>query len=511
MARFSLSALALMASFAHFTMAAAKDPQCKANGGVTLHENLMNPIGLKAYITQNRSQLKTVDDVICCLPLSYRKNFIFIHSSLSAQSSDVRRPRTLLFNPLNTKHVLQMNEDLNMVLSFNGGGDDLTNSDNIEILYHNPISKEAEFYDLDLSRGKMHMSGANPAQCMQCHGSGGQWEGFGAKPIFENVDQWTNVVNGVHTCEAEDQLGPQIVRTTRLGIASNTRYRCLDSSALREYLREDRNLPSSINALDVALRKKNGRRMAKYLRSTPDYEKYKYASLGSLLCFGDRERGTDETTENVNFEGWLPESVIKTITDTNAIRKDVLQSKDLVKFVDNQIQSDATKMLALNEQQKSAALALKKGELSPIRFHRGFLSVCHDLNDKGAKEKIKFRKTQVGPKTLDQYKADSLIRGFRGEKFNPFFRYLYEGRGLSLNEASMEPLSDQYPGSPSLEALALMQAETPESEIGKMFSALKDGKTTVPQLCDKLKELSMKAFEGASGDSLTRKEKMGVR
>lgn len=284
----SVSALALMVSFANFAMA-TKDPQCKANGGLTLHESLMNPVGLKNYVSENRSQLKTVDDVICCLPPSYRKNFIFIHSSLSAQSSDVRRPRTLLFNPLKSKSIEHMNEDLNMILSFNGGGDDLTNSDNIEILYSNPVSKEAEFYDLDLSQEKIHMSSANPSQCMQCHGSGGRWEGFGAKPIFENVDQWTNVVSGVHTCEAEDQLGPQIVKTTRQGIASNPRYRCLDSRALQEYLREDRNLPSSIDSLDFALRKKNGTRVAKYLRSTPDFEKYKYASLGSLYASGIKD------------------------------------------------------------------------------------------------------------------------------------------------------------------------------------------------------------------------------
>lgn len=164
-------------------------------------------------------------------------------------------------------------------------------------------------------------------------------------------------------------------------------------------------------------------------------------------------------------------------------------------------------MSALNEQQKSLTLALKKGEIPPIRFHRGFLSTCHDLQDKGAKERTKFRKALVGPKTLDQYKADSLVRGFRGEKFNPFLRYLYEGRGLSLSEASMEPLSGEYPDSPSLAAFALMQAEPPTSEIGKMLAGLRDKKMTIAQVCEKLKNLSLKAFEGASSSSQTEEEK----
>lgn len=446
----------------------AKSTDCTAAQGQRLTEAQMNPGDFGAYLRD--SGLKTVDDTLCCLPKSYLSNFTIVHSSASAQTSDVDRVRVMVHNDLKAKDNVAT-QPLQMVLTINGGGDDLNNTANMEVLFNNQRAGEGELYDADFSGGTPHVT-KNPESCLRCHGDQGALPIGGPKTIFEDVDQWTRVVQGTHGCGNEPELSRAIERRVQKAFLSNPRYRCLDQDvATTDHLRGQlTSIAKDITPLHNQLVDMNARRYARYLRTTPDYERFKYVAVGSILCDPEAEKFTDAKTGRDNLNAWIPATARRQLRDVSTLNENLPTSAFLNKAHATLVRSEQ-EMKRTDIKIGQAAQALDRGEQPDIDVYRGPLDTCANTPAESRFKQIKGSLT--GPPTLDAYKIDTALRGVRGSTFNPWFRYVFEARGVRIDNFAMDPLAQAYPSMPVGLDFALMALEPPNSPLGRINQKLR--------------------------------------
>ena len=407
-----MTLLALLIGFGVW-VDAATDPRCPSKDHVLMDEQRMTPVDFGLFIERNN--LKDPGEVTCCMPLSYRKNFVVAHSSISAQSSDIHGPRILMFNPINPDGLGAPTKKLNAVISINGGGPNLTNGANVEMGYVNSESKELDFHDFDLSGAKVIASGRNPARCIQCHGTRGVIAAGGAKPIFEPLDQWTRFVGGVHSCGAEIDLRDEIMKSTLKTLTSNPRYRCLDPSDILAAAKKNNDpVPffKELTDLDHALSVTNARRFARYLKTTPDYDRFKYAAIGTMACVLASEDEDKFENENRDLGDWIPPQVNQSLRNVSAINSDLLKAQPL-EAARVLLQRSEELRLKFGRRQARATQDMVAGKDGDLDFYRGPLSNCHG-NGTVKMRMAAIKHSLVGPSTLDLYKIDSATRGFRG-------------------------------------------------------------------------------------------------
>ena len=452
-------------------LSSAKSTDCTAVQGRRLTEEQMNPSDFHAYVRD--AGLKTVDDVLCCLPKSYLSNFTIVHSSASAQTSDVDRPRLLVHNDLKAKDDVPT-VPLQMVLTINGGGTDLNNTENMEILFNNQRAGEGELYDADFSGASPHVT-KNPESCLRCHGDQGALPVGGPKMIFQDVDQWTNVVQGVHGCGNETSLSRAIERRVQKAFTTNPRYRCLDQDvATKDHLRgQSTSIAKDILPLHNALTEMNVRRYARYLRTTPDYDRYKYLAVGTLFCDEEAKLSNQRKTGRANLEGWIPKEARRNFREVSTLSEDLPTTEFLNKAHANLVRSER-EMNRTDAKLAATAEALDRGEHPDIDFYHGPLDTCGGGMGPVSERRFKQVKSSLnGPPTLDAYKIDTALRGYRGSAFNPLFRYVFEARGVRVDGLSMEPLAEAYPTMPGGLDFELMKLEPPDSPLGRISRSLR--------------------------------------
>ena len=189
---------------------------------VILREDQLTPQQIDLYLQRNASKIKTVDDFVCCLPESYRRNYISATNSKAAQNSNPFNPRVLIFNPIPPATF-----DLRVVFSINGGDPKLNQFESVETLFVDQKKKTGAFYDIDFSPKKGVMSAANPDQCMMCHGAPSSGEGT-VRFIFDPFGAWMRFANGFTPCnEAEARWLTAVDHIADESLRKNPRYRCL--------------------------------------------------------------------------------------------------------------------------------------------------------------------------------------------------------------------------------------------------------------------------------------------
>ena len=420
---------------------AERDDECKAQNHELLSETALDPKGLAAYI--NKNSLNNVEDVICCLPKSYRANFAIAHSSDSAQTSDVARPRVLLFGPKIDRSGDVYPAPLQTVLSFNGGGKDLNKSDNIELAYNNPSRGELEFYDFDFTRSQAVVHGPNPQECLLCHGNQGSLSPGGPKPIFETSDNWTRFVAGIHVCESEKPLAQKIQSVVQNAFRKQSRYRCLDQKIATDdhFTKHGTFIAPELSDLDLLLNQANDRRVAKWLQKTPNYKEFKFAALGSVLCMNVKNDSSDlPMSSHSTLKYWVPDKVLEAMIDTSSISSDLRSGAQPIVSLGKLLAESARFGLQIEAQQKLIINKLDAGIASRADFYRGPLG-CFEEPEKAVND---VASTLTGDKILDLYKIDSALKAFRSRPFNPFFRYLFEARGISLGNVSQDAVNGVY-------------------------------------------------------------------
>ena len=108
-----------------FALPAHAINECPANQPLTT--KMMTPDGLRQWLKINAEELKTVEDVVCCLPQNYLKNYLVSYSGRAGQTGSPESPRVFVFDPQ------QQQKSATMILTFNGGDAYLSDPHNIEM------------------------------------------------------------------------------------------------------------------------------------------------------------------------------------------------------------------------------------------------------------------------------------------------------------------------------------------------------------------------------------------
>lgn len=497
--------LAFSSTFANGTTSA-----CPANA--LIPESLVNPVGIKSYLSSNSLKIKTIDDFICCLPKSYRENYVIAHSSKAAQNSTFDSPRILLFNPVREHPIRDLmdkgqrwRKPLQSVLSINGGDPSLNQANSIEMLYNNTRLGEVELFDIENHHQNFRMSSKNPEVCMGCHAQGVTPGIGGPKTIFDPPFSWPRFIKGISPCtEAEKELTAALETASQKHFQTNTRFRCLDPKpdSVSPFQTDGVRPSFMLSDLDDSLADLNDRRVAKIIRSSPDYEKYKYAILGSLIC-----------GRNFQASNWLPTSVIATHNSENYLSSEVKKSTDLKATLDVAIKRFTAEEAQLAKRQKEAAKKILAGEQPEIEFSTRPTACSGDKRESLEFNLRELVKNLNGPALLDKYKVDTFLHSFRTSSANSALRYLFEARGLSTEDWSMDPVSGRYSRGHDQLAHHLVMNEPSSSPLKKMEARLRaanlldhsllrikksPNEDDRKSLCQELQRHSMTAFAGTT-------------
>jgi hypothetical protein len=530
----SQSAILLVLSFTTSAFGQANQT-CPA--GKALDDSAINPSSIRSYADANRDKIKDIGDLICCLPKSYRENYVIAHTSKAKQNSVFYSPRVLLFNKLQ-KSVLEKTagssdegrQPLQSVISINGGDANLEQTNSIEMMFNNPKTHEVEYFDYEHKDGKFHLSGKNPEVCMACHNGGRPVGPGGPRTIFDPPSAWPRFLKGISPCnEGEKALTAALEKASEKTFKENPRFRCLDPKpdgfdpfqgghfdGVNDISKNAVRPSFLIDNLDQRLADLNDRRNAQIARSTPNYNSYKYAIIGALSCgaFG-----------TMKAQEWLPANVIATHNSDAELLPAVKNSTDLLMTFKTKMKEYAAEDRKLAAKQKKMATEVNAGGHPVIEFSTR-PTVCdvpgageartrlmnrgRPTVSSGRFSSVSLPQSLDGPPLLDRFVVDTALRGFRRSSSNAFLRYLFEGRGISIQDWSMD-LFENYSRPPSFLVKYLMDAESSNTDLGKLRSDMKaagmigdpdqsrprtglDGLKKREEICDRLKKLSMEAF-----------------
>jgi hypothetical protein len=444
---------------------------CPTEGGLTIQPGQMNPLGIQQYLSKYANALNEVEDVICCLPESYRNQFVIMHSSNSAQHSDVFGPRAILFDIEPGNHLYPVPK-LQCAISFNGGQSHLGNPHNLELLCDNRTTGELEFFDIAKKNGKFELGQRNPQSCVSCHGSLGKVGQGGLRPIFEDIDQWTRAVQGTHSCGGEETLARALENATRDVFRSNKRYKCLNQTAAesRHFSGQSTSTAPDLTPFDLALARTNARRTARVLKASEKFEHFQYAIVGSLVCFNETV-SPRETAWNTgeDLSGWIPNEVLAQMRRTDWLPKEFAESSDLNSLIREKLSKSIVDYERIDKAQIKAAQQLKSGKRTEFDFYRGPLNTCNNMRR---------QMDSIAPATLtkpknitvlDRYKAANAVNGFRGRSPNPHFRFLLESRGVHGGDFSMDLVGNSYNRATDLLAIELFANLPPKSKLRRVL------------------------------------------
>lgn len=443
---------------------------CPTENGQELSAADLNPIGIQHYLSKHAEKLKSVEDVVCCLPQTYRDQFSIMHSSNSAQHSDLFGPRAILFDvePGSDRFPVPQ---LKCAISFNGGEAHFGNPNNLELMCNNKSTEEVELFDISQRNGKFELGERNPQVCVSCHGSIGKIGAGGLRPIFEDIDQWTRAVQGIHACGAEETLSRALERATQTVFKSNTRYRCLNQkiATARHFSGSSTSTAPDLAIFDSALMRLNARRTAKVLKESKNYQQFQFALLGSLICLNDNVRGPGEAwNAGGDFADWIPERILSQMTGTTWLPTEFTERSDLSSLVREKLIKSAAEFEDIKIGQLRAVKELEAGKKPEFDFYRGPLSTCNDIKTQIEKISPPVANGSGPVSTLDRYKAANTVQAFRGGRPNPQFRFLLESRGIHAGDFSMDIVGSSYHRSTDLLAAEIFSNASPGSPLHKI-------------------------------------------
>ena len=236
------------------------------------------------------NQVTSVDQLIPLLPQSYRSNFVLMLQSGSLQTATRKHPRVIAYGnslPIETIYPGQNTDRLYLAFQSDtdkaGSDTDLPNvksklPNSLEVIEWHPETRDYRFYQLDFP-----LSGApipvNPDTCKDCHGTPlrPNWTAY---PRWDGAFGNNNALSGEfnYTDVPESQADVQkAIDTFKL---DNDRIKPFDFSGYMGTTLQLDTLPakmsqkvgSQLQLRDLAL-----------IRSSPDYDKFKYAFAGAFL------------------------------------------------------------------------------------------------------------------------------------------------------------------------------------------------------------------------------------
>lgn len=457
-----------------------------------LPENLVTPTGLRNFIMSNQTTITTPDQLICCLPESYRNSYVTSHSSIAAQSGNVRSPRVILYRTEATQNGELPR--LQSAISINGGGADLNNPMNVEVLFNNHRTRQVELYDIDFSRRRAHMSGLNPEACLNCHGGGPSNVG-GPRTIFDPFGAWVRFQQGIfRACNPDEgSLLQQMQRTGREAFRENPRFRCLNPAENNVQTDHLSDTSPNVTLLDSLLARENGRRVAQIVRRTANYDQYKFAIIGSIEC----AQGGVNFTPPLPLNDWLPAAALARHTDNSTLLPEVARSTNLIGTLRQGLQKDREEAEELRAYQRAAVQRLRNGETPEFRIATGRGACLTPALTEDLLRETQRRMT--GPELYNRYIVDTEMRGMRTSTANPTLRYLFESRGIPTDSWGMTPSAGDYHRT-TLSVRDLVDAESPGSELRRQYESfgMNSNKPRREPFCAWLRQRSLTALTPAT-------------
>lgn len=218
---------------------------------------------VKEIVRQN--DVTTIEELLPHLSDDLRGRFVLMYDSRSLQEASPRKPRVIMFN-----------QDASFILAFNGT-EDGHGYGQLEMSEFDPQTTRFHFSFIEFpedrgERGEAVFSKKDPALCKSCHESD-------LRPNWEAYPVWPGAYGSVHigenkTFDEREALEDFIDHETQFG-----RYKHLVEVDTR-YPESD--LAGPNRSFTKSLARLNFKRVRRLLRSTPDYERYKYGLLGAI-------------------------------------------------------------------------------------------------------------------------------------------------------------------------------------------------------------------------------------
>ena len=232
---------------------------------------------LERLIKQN--DVKTVEQLLPLLPESYRKFYLFVYESRSAQAGNtfVEWPRVILYGP-DSKFVMAFTKNPATEPATDG-------ADTVETMQYNDATAGFEFRELVFGNGTNPVATppqVNPAKCQACHGKD-------VRPNWDPYNTWAGSFGSVSRLSCDTmQSGTEEMRLYQNFLAGNRkkdRYAFLPAEiAIPKNCPHDVNTETTfVNAMHAdanalftqQLTTLNYKRLVRLVKSSPRYERFR--------------------------------------------------------------------------------------------------------------------------------------------------------------------------------------------------------------------------------------------
>jgi hypothetical protein len=434
----------------------------------------MNPEGIRAWLKGHSDSLKTVEDLVCCLPQSFLKNYLVSYAGRAGQNGSPESPRVFLYDSTKTDTLM---------LTFNGGDAYLNQPLNVEVGYLK--DNKFDVYDIEFYKRFASMSERNPARCLRCHGETTTREltANEARPFF-HMNASSSFVGGTATCSPEEDDLQNKVQTMALDqIVKNSRFNCLDRALAQTTLANKEKTPfrngpfaEKLKRFKSILSKYQKTRLAKLIHDSPKYSSYKFAILGSQMCPG------------LKPEEWLPPKIgFENMTAVNSEIANASTSDEFARAL-NHLQDERDSHIRSIKRIANSEFELQRGTFRP-----SFQSWLCPSDPSFAKLQPVDVPPDLTPlaKTAFRYELDTKAKIFPPSDMThatATMRLLFEGRGVDTTGWSLafSPKDDLQPF---------------ESVVAELLSG--EPKNNRDWTCEKLKRASLQALAADSRSALS--------
>lgn len=202
----------------------------------------------------------SIEKLVSSLPKEMRDRAIFIHESHSLQDASITQPRVLLFSH---------DGNLSFTVATKGKG-----KDEIEAIEFLPKKQKFNFYRLEYKGPVLWADFSNKKTCTHCHGND-------LRPNWEPHPRWPGVFGSHHESPVFSEK--EVADYSEFLKIKNKDpiYKVLRSPVKEQGL----DALADTNVLYTKLiSQKNFQRIARLLKGTREYSRFKYALFTSLAC-----------------------------------------------------------------------------------------------------------------------------------------------------------------------------------------------------------------------------------
>jgi len=266
-------------------------------------EVITEPVTVEKIIQylQDHPEITTIDAFLPALPESYRSQYTLMHTSRSDQEAKPHHPRVIFFG-----------HDSRLLMAFNSAEQDNGKQNMLELIQYRDESRKFDFYSIEFpgqkAFGQLTVA-ENPIDCFGCHSSDlrPNWDPYSiwVGAYFGNDDEAETTEEERRNIKTFLETAPDRPRYQHL-VASYSDYLPPEDDTFRTRIEHNSTFTARISAL-------NFKRTARILRARPNYKHYKYAILGSALCFMTTQTDFYPAPVKQTFEGLIWESDMRNL------------------------------------------------------------------------------------------------------------------------------------------------------------------------------------------------------